>query len=509
MSLKFLKLLLLNLKLKKNVLFGILVLFILGGLIVLNPYHIFYKTALSPLGNDAKCVRYSGFPSTIQVNQNFEVSLTMKNTGSTPWVLTQGFRLGSKDPENNTLWGQNRILMNPNDSPVEPGEEVTFSTTLTAPASPGTYSSKWQMLQENVEWFGEKCGPDAIQVTTPSAGSPIGNFGSAFCTELLGWAGDKDNIDTPVTVEFYDGPKGNGGILLGTTLANLSATDSAAICQALGGTNCNECNTNTNLPKCKHRFRFETPPSLRDDGKTHNIYVYALNLAGTPGSDALIANSPRILKCGPTTTCSANGQFKVTVLSGKEDVNRCEDTPPISKSGSRYITYTMFIENHSLDTYEVDKALFVCPNRTGEQYCKYCSVEYRDPNNTGWEKISGEETYPPCTAGYLVYRFDTLAHDCGTLQYDAFYYKQGELEKKKFTIFIGQRVNYEEECLLPTPTPTPPETPTPPPSPIILPQTGLEPLNNQMSRKTLIIIDLIFVLLIVLIIKLIKMFYSK
>jgi hypothetical protein len=38
---------------------------------------------------------------------------------------------------------------------VAPGEQVTFNFTATAPSNPGTYDFQWQMLQEDVEWFGD------------------------------------------------------------------------------------------------------------------------------------------------------------------------------------------------------------------------------------------------------------------------------------------------------------------------------------------------------------------
>lgn len=54
------------------------------------------------------------------------------------------------------------------------GQTKTFTFNVKAPANSGTYNFQWQMLKENVEWFGEKTPNIAVSVvlaadTTPPA----------------------------------------------------------------------------------------------------------------------------------------------------------------------------------------------------------------------------------------------------------------------------------------------------------------------------------------------------
>ena len=93
-------------------------------------------------------------PATVGLNEVFNVSITFKNTGATTWTTNGLYRMGSEAPRDNGTWGAGRIEL-PND--VSPGEEVTFSTSLTAPSSGDGYGTpfQWRMVQDGVEWFGE------------------------------------------------------------------------------------------------------------------------------------------------------------------------------------------------------------------------------------------------------------------------------------------------------------------------------------------------------------------
>ncbi len=113
---------------------------------------LFISVALSAQ-NNAEFISQS-VSGTITPGGSFTYNVTFKNTGSTTWTSGGLYNLGAQAPHDNTLWlGTNRIGL-PQD--VAPGEEVTFSATLTAPSTEGVYVIQWRMVQDGVEWFGER-----------------------------------------------------------------------------------------------------------------------------------------------------------------------------------------------------------------------------------------------------------------------------------------------------------------------------------------------------------------
>ncbi len=93
-------------------------------------------------------------PDSISVGQTFDISVVFKNTGNKTWTSGSYYRLGTQAPQDNTVWlGTNRVAL-PND--VAPGEQVTFVVSLTAPDKEGIFVIQFQMVQDGVEWFGEK-----------------------------------------------------------------------------------------------------------------------------------------------------------------------------------------------------------------------------------------------------------------------------------------------------------------------------------------------------------------
>src|SRR2546427_3824744 len=86
------------------------------------------------------------------------VSVTMKNTGTLTW--TDGgtprdpsalYRLGAQNPQDNNNWSFGRVSIS---GYINTGSQDTFSFTITAPSTPGTYNFQWRMVEESVEWFG-------------------------------------------------------------------------------------------------------------------------------------------------------------------------------------------------------------------------------------------------------------------------------------------------------------------------------------------------------------------
>lgn len=99
----------------------------------------------------------------LQKGATATVTITMKNMGSTIWTKEDGYMLGSINPQDNETWGVNRVFLNDGET-IEPGEEKTFTFDITAPAENGSYTFQWQMLQEDVEWFGDETFSQSLNI---------------------------------------------------------------------------------------------------------------------------------------------------------------------------------------------------------------------------------------------------------------------------------------------------------------------------------------------------------
>jgi chondroitin AC lyase len=103
-------------------------------------------------------------PSTMNPGQVVSVNVTMKNIGGTTWTKASNHKLGAvgdSDP-----FAPPRQLLSDTDA-IAPGQSKTFTFNMTAPTTPGTYLTDWQMLREGVAWFGEVYSKN-VTVGTPS-----------------------------------------------------------------------------------------------------------------------------------------------------------------------------------------------------------------------------------------------------------------------------------------------------------------------------------------------------
>ncbi len=106
------------------------------------------------INGDSSSIVSSSVPIGVLPGQTFMASITMKNEGTTAWTNNGAnpYKLGSQSPQDNSTWGTNRVLLP--SSPINPGQNVTFTFPATAPATPGAYTFAWKMVQEGVQWFG-------------------------------------------------------------------------------------------------------------------------------------------------------------------------------------------------------------------------------------------------------------------------------------------------------------------------------------------------------------------
>lgn len=91
-------------------------------------------------------------PANMTPRRLYDVSVTMKNTGTSTWSPAREYRLGAQNPRDNTVWSSsNRVALT---ATVAPGQQHQFRFTVLAPATPGTHAFQWQMVQDGVAWFG-------------------------------------------------------------------------------------------------------------------------------------------------------------------------------------------------------------------------------------------------------------------------------------------------------------------------------------------------------------------
>ncbi|MFB9288640.1 NBR1-Ig-like domain-containing protein, partial [Pseudoduganella plicata] len=121
--------------------------------------------AASTAGDAAGFVSQT-MPAALRAGQPVTFSVSMVNTGTTTWSEGASFRLGSQNPQDNRVWG-GRVYLT---GSVAPGQTGTFTATVTAPQTAGTYNFQWQMVHEDVTWFGAKT--DNLSVTVTAGAGP-------------------------------------------------------------------------------------------------------------------------------------------------------------------------------------------------------------------------------------------------------------------------------------------------------------------------------------------------
>jgi hypothetical protein len=149
-----------------------------------------------PLSRGATVVGQS-VPTSVGPGQLFLVSVTVRNDGNEAWTAGDQFKLGSQNPQDNTLWGFNRVNLAAYDT-ILPGQQKTFTFNATAPSTPGTYGFQWRMVQELITWFGGYSTNVNITVGSPPptisyvsgtyGNNRIGQSGCSCATYNANWS---------------------------------------------------------------------------------------------------------------------------------------------------------------------------------------------------------------------------------------------------------------------------------------------------------------------------------
>lgn len=103
------------------------------------------RQTLTVKQQDAQIISVTA-PQALLIGQTQNLTVTMKNTGLTPWKADDKFRLATSDA---------RGIM-PAGTVIAPGGTYTFTVKETAPLTTGTKNLKLQMVIEGKAYFGEK-----------------------------------------------------------------------------------------------------------------------------------------------------------------------------------------------------------------------------------------------------------------------------------------------------------------------------------------------------------------
>ncbi|WP_262311774.1 NBR1-Ig-like domain-containing protein [Duganella violaceipulchra] len=121
------------------------------------------SVGLPPPVNDAAFVEQNT-PATMVAGQTYNLYIKMRNTGTTTWSAGEQYLLGAPNPQDNTSWLPQRVMLT---ASVKPTGEGFFYFPVTAPSVPGTYDVQWRMLREFHEWFGAYSTNVPVVVTAP------------------------------------------------------------------------------------------------------------------------------------------------------------------------------------------------------------------------------------------------------------------------------------------------------------------------------------------------------
>ncbi|MBL8311202.1 MAG: hypothetical protein JNL19_12310 [Burkholderiales bacterium] len=185
--------------------------------------------------------------ASMAAGQSYPVSLTFSNNGTSTWSASTGYKLGAQNPQDNMTWGTNRVVL-PSD--VAPGQQVTISFSVTAPAVAGTYNFQWQLIQEGVQWFGATSTNTSVVVTTAGTNSSGSNLIS------------NGGFETPVTGNYLYNPSipgwsASGGVAVQRNGSDWGATTAPEGVQTAVLQNLGMLSTSVTLSSAQHTLKFK------------------------------------------------------------------------------------------------------------------------------------------------------------------------------------------------------------------------------------------------------------
>lgn len=110
-------------------------------------------------------------PRGVVVGFPYYLAVTLRNTGTEAWTPDRGVRVATH--------GDDWMVEFPITDTVRPGAEIMLDTTVTAPGLLGSFILRWQALDSEDEWFGERSAGDTVTV------HPVGGYEASFVSQSV------------------------------------------------------------------------------------------------------------------------------------------------------------------------------------------------------------------------------------------------------------------------------------------------------------------------------------
>ncbi|NLX20835.1 MAG: hypothetical protein GXY55_04070 [Phycisphaerae bacterium] len=173
-----------------------------------------YKAVCDYFGRTPTWDKYSNeyvsdnLPTQVQAGQTFSATIVMRNRGVL-WNAARGFRLGAVG-DSDPFTGTTRHTIS---GEVRPGQDYTFTFSMTAPTTPGIHTTDWRMVRDGVSWFGptvtkqiEVMGAPVVTQHPTDQSLYFGDYAQfsvqAGGTEPLYYQWQKDGEDLPTDGHF-------------------------------------------------------------------------------------------------------------------------------------------------------------------------------------------------------------------------------------------------------------------------------------------------------------------
>ena len=100
-------------------------------------------------------------PQRLEAGEAIELAMTVKNSGDTLWLNGQTVRAGVVMPGVKIIDARGEVIAELHGHPmlphaVPPGQSVDFDIQLVAPAAPGRYTVKIDLVDQHICWFEER-----------------------------------------------------------------------------------------------------------------------------------------------------------------------------------------------------------------------------------------------------------------------------------------------------------------------------------------------------------------